>query len=293
MSVTPAAQDASPGEVVSLRTHIVAENGAVSGIEIVNITASPESAAATISGDCPAPFDDAGCTVGKLESGDHDEVASTVSIPKSAEKTVTVTVTVTVSATGLTDQSSKATITYVVPTPTPTPTKTTSPPPSTSPSATPTKTTPKPSPTKSSSGGGGGSGGGDGSSGGSSSGSGSGDGGPSASISGVEPPNPNSSFDPQKPQVALPPIQAPSPSVAPGLGTTTPQSRLQGNKAPVAQDLTFERMASTQVAWLAALLVAVSLLLTQLRLGRRRLPAGAAKRLKGTHRRPKKGMFGS
>jgi hypothetical protein len=108
------------------------------------------------------------------------------------------------------------------------------------------------------------------------------------------PPSPNSSFDPKDPQVALPPIQAPSPSVAPSPvpGSETPQSRLQGNKAPVAQDITFERMASTQIAWLAALLVAFSLLLTQLRLGRRRLPAGAVTRTTGTHRRPRRGTFG-
>lgn len=94
--------------------------------------------------------------------------------------------------------------------------------------------------------------------------------------------------------MALPSIQAPNPSVAPSPnpGAETPQSRLQGNKAPVAQDLTFERMASTQIAWLAALMVAFSLLLTQLRLGRRRLPAGAPRRPRGTHRRPRGGMFG-
>lgn len=131
--------------------------------------------------------------------------------------------------------------------------------------------------------GGSGGGSGDGSSGDDSSGSG---------TDGYVPPNPNSSFDPQNPNVALPPIQAPSPSVAPSPGAVTPQSRLQGNKAPVAQDLTFERMASTQIAWLAALLVAFSLLLTQVRLGRRRLPAGAARRVKGTHRRPRRGVFG-
>ena len=53
-------------------------------------------------------------------------------------------------------------------------------------------------------------------------------------------------------------------------------------------------MASTQVAWLSALLVAFSLLLTQLRLGRRRVPAGAAGRVrpKGAHRRPRRGLFG-
>jgi hypothetical protein len=107
-------------------------------------------------------------------------------------------------------------------------------------------------------------------------------------------PSPNSSFDPRNPQVALPPIQAPNPSVAPSPAPNsgTPQSRLQGNKAPVAQDLTFERMASTQIAWLAALMVAFSLLLTQVRLGRRRLPAGAPKHTKGSHRRPRHGMFG-
>lgn len=106
--------------------------------------------------------------------------------------------------------------------------------------------------------------------------------------------SPNSSFEPQNPQVALPSLQAPSPSVAPSPspGMEAPQSRLQGNKAPVAQDLTFERMASTQIAWLAALMVAFSLLLTQLRLGRRRVPAGAPRRPRGTHRRPRGGMFG-
>jgi hypothetical protein len=78
----------------------------------------------------------------------------------------------------------------------------------------------------------------------------------------------------------------------------TPESRLRNNKAPVAQDLTFERMASTQIAWLAALLVAFSLLMTQLRLGRRRtapVPARSARaagRSKGHHRRPRRGLFG-
>lgn len=102
--------------------------------------------------------------------------------------------------------------------------------------------------------------------------------------------------------MALPPIAAPSPSVAPGPSiapspdAAAPESRLRNNKAPVAQDLTFERMASTQVAWLAALLVAFSLLLTQLRLGRRGTPraaaAAATRRAKGFHRRTRKGMFG-
>jgi hypothetical protein len=107
---------------------------------------------------------------------------------------------------------------------------------------------------------------------------------------------PNGSFgNAQNPQLALPPVAPPSPSVAPQ-AAPTPASRLQNNKAPVAQDLTFERMASTQIAWLAALLVAFSVLLTQLRLGRRRGATARALattgRPAGNHRRPRRGLFG-
>ncbi|MFG2085423.1 hypothetical protein [Spirillospora sp. NPDC048824] len=287
MSVTTAPSAPAAGETVTVETTVKAVGGEVAGVKIKSIAASPEGV--TLDGECEKPFTMEKCTAGDLSSESNRVFSWNLTAP---EKTKEVGITVTVSATELTDIVKTTTVNFIIPTPTPTPTptKTTTPP--TSPSATPSKTTSKPSPTKSSSGGGGGDGSSGGSSSSSGSGSGSGDGGPSASISGVEPPNPNSSFDPEKPEVALPPIQAPSPSVAPGPGAVTPQSRLQGNKAPVAQDLTFERMASTQIAWLAALLVAISLLLTQLRLGRRRLPAGAAKRLKGTHRRPRRGMFG-
>jgi hypothetical protein len=57
-------------------------------------------------------------------------------------------------------------------------------------------------------------------------------------------------------------------------------------------------MASTQIAWLAALLVAFSLLTTHLRMGRRRPVPGTARALaatsrrKGEHRRPRRGLFG-
>ncbi|MFC9970023.1 hypothetical protein ACFVH6_03875 [Spirillospora sp. NPDC127200] len=212
-----------------------------------------------------------------------------------------------------------------------TPPPSSSPPPTSpkpSPKPSPSKTPPKPSPSpspslspgsgsgpsdakdgkdKGSSNGGAGSGSGGGSGSGSggsgSSGSGSGNGSGSGSVGGgnggYTPPSPNGSFRPndaKSPQVALPPI-AQSPSVAPPTSSTTsgPESRLRNNQTPVAQDLTFERMASTQVAWLAALLVAFSLLLTQLRLGRRAEPAAVAearRRAKGTHRRPRKGLFG-
>ena len=283
VSVSPASAEAKPGESVPLRTHIEAVDGGVAGIKIESITAAPETADAKVEADCTSD-----CTIGDFADEEFTDIPATVSVPKTTEKTVTVTITVTVSATGLEKTAPTAKIKYVVPEPSPTPT--TPPPSSKPPTDKPTSRTPsKPSPTTSRSSGTGGSGGG---SGGSNSGGGSSSGG--SGTNGYVPPSPNSSFDPDKPQVALPPIQAPNPTVAPSPvpGAGTPQSRLQGNQTPVAQDITFERMASTQIAWLAALMVAFSLLLTQLRLGRRRVPAGAAKRARGTHRRPRHGMFG-
>ncbi|CNE51725.1 Uncharacterised protein [Mycobacterium tuberculosis] len=286
VSISPTKAEAKPGATVTLLTHIEAVDGDVSGIRIESIAATPETADPTVVSDCAS-----GCDLGALASGKalDDDVVSKVSVPGSTNETVTVTVIVT--ADGLDELSEKATITYGVTEPpaSQTPTPTTSPPkkPTKKPtSRTPTKPSPSPTPTKPS-------GGTSGS--GNSGGSGSGGGSTSGGTGGYVPPSPNSSFESRGPQVALPPIQAPSPSVAPSPvpGSVTPQSRLQGNKAPVAQDVTFERMASTQIAWLAALLVAFSLLLTQLRLGRRRMPAGAAaKRAKGSHRRPRRGIFG-
>jgi hypothetical protein len=57
--------------------------------------------------------------------------------------------------------------------------------------------------------------------------------------------------------------------------------------SPEPQELTFQRLASTQAAWLAALLVAFSLLLTQIRLGK----PPEARRRKGEHRRRRTGAF--
>ncbi len=57
--------------------------------------------------------------------------------------------------------------------------------------------------------------------------------------------------------------------------------------SPEPQELTFQRLASTQAAWLAALLVAFSLLLTHIRLNK---PADARRR-KGVHRRQRTGVF--
>jgi hypothetical protein len=270
VTVSPIATKADAGERIQVNTHVRAVGGEVTDIKVVKIEVTP--AAAQLGGECLPPFKPAGgCLVGDLSDGKRDTVVSTVKVAKDIEKTVKVKYTVTISATGFDVVATKpVTVTYV-PKPTPKP----------------TKTSPSPTRTKSSGTHGSGSGG--------SSGSGSGGGSTSGGTSGYVAPSPNSSFESRGPQVALPPIQAPSPSVAPSPvpGSATPQSRLQGNKAPVAQDITVERMASTQIAWLAALLVAFSLLLTQLRLGKRRMPVGAvAKRVKGSHRRPRRGLFG-
>lgn len=286
------------GDTVDVTTTIEATGGAVADVRIKGIRAN--ASGVTLTGACTAPFTSEECAAGDLSGGEDAVFRWKLEAPEKTEK---VEVTVTVAAAGLDDVVVPATVSFVLPSPSPTPTKP-PPTPTETPTKPPAKTPPKkpsktpsktPSPPASSSGSssGGGSGGG-GSAGGTSTGAGST--GSAGSAGSVLPPQPNSSFGPRDPQVALPPIDAPSPSVAPGQGgvAATPQSRLQGNEAPVAQDLTFERMASTQVAWLSALLVAFSLLLTQLRLGRRRVPAGAAGRVrpKGAHRRPRRGLFG-
>ncbi|WUI01477.1 hypothetical protein OHR68_06555 [Spirillospora sp. NBC_00431] len=276
IATSPAAPEA--GKPVTVKATVKAVSAAVPGVKVKGVALDPSTAKLT--GDCDSPYTSEKCAAGDLSVGGTGHLFTWQLT--ALKSTRTVRLTVTVSATEQKDVTKEATVTYkkVPEDPDPTPTKK------------PTKS-PKPSSSKGndSGGSGGGSGSGSGgSSGGGSSGSGSGTG----TTGGVIPPAPNSSFDPRNPQVALPPItnpNAPNPSVAPGQ-VSTPQSRLQGNKAPVAQDLTFERMASTQIAWLAALMVAFSLLLTQARLGRKRLSAGAAKRAKGTHRRPRHGMFG-
>ncbi|KAB2364191.1 hypothetical protein [Actinomadura montaniterrae] len=301
MGVDPVANSAKAGERVQVNTHITATGGDVSGVKVVHVAAS--SAKATVGGECTAPYTSTGCSVGDLTSGHRDTVVSTVSVPATIKDDLTVTFSIEVSATDIPAKTWTAEIKFVAPAPSPSPSKT----PTKSPSKTPTKSpskTPTKSPSKSpspsasatpsasssgnrqgsSSGGGSGSSGGSGGSGGTTSGT------------GYVPPAPNSSFQAKNPQVALPPIAAPTPSIAPNTAAVTPESRLRGNKAPVAQDLTFERVASTQVAWLAALMVAIAVLLTQLRLGKRRAPAGAAsaamRRARGMHRRTRRGMFG-
>jgi hypothetical protein len=210
---------------------------------------------------------------------------------KYVKKKTPVTVTASVVQDGKTVKSGGGTVVFTPlasPSPTPSSPKPTKP---GKPSDPPVKSKPtskSPSPTKSTTGTGGGNGGGNNNT------------TVTGNRNGYVPPNPNGSFDGTKsPQVALPPItggNAPSPSVAtPDTSLATPQSTLRANKAPVAQEMAFQRVASTQIAWLAALLVAFSLLLTQLRLGRRPAAPGASagKHAKGgAHRRPRKGTFG-
>ncbi|MES9537562.1 hypothetical protein [Actinomadura sp. NPDC000600] len=297
MGVASSATTLDPGDSLDITTTVKAVGGDVANIRVTNVTVVSKSngvplKGATVSGACGAPFEAEGCAIGDLADGKTGgPVKSHVTVPEEGPKaTTTYTITVTVDATDLSPVSGTTTFKYVVPSKPPTKTPTPTPTPSKTPTKSPSRKPTKPSTTPSHSSSSGTSHGGSGGSG--SSGSGNGTGG--VNTSGSVQTSPNSSFDARNPQVALPSIQAPNPSVAPSpsAGAETPQSRLQGNKTPVAQDLTFERMASTQIAWLAALLVAFSLLLTQLRLGRRRVPAGAPRRPRGTHRRPRGGMFG-
>lgn len=110
---------------------------------------------------------------------------------------------------------------------------------------------------------------------------------------GVTPPLADPGFVPaspagvlQSPQVALPQIAPQAPGVAPAAAAAVSPNTLRSGGIPGSQELTFERLASTQAAWLAALLVAFSLLMTQLRMVR---PYNT--RWTGDHRRPRHGLF--
>jgi hypothetical protein len=89
----------------------------------------------------------------------------------------------------------------------------------------------------------------------------------------------------QFPQIAPQQPGANPPMVA-GAGSAQNMGALRA-ASPEPQELTFQRLASTQAAWLAALLVAFSLLLTQVRMNR---PADARRR-RGAHRRRRSGVF--
>jgi uncharacterized membrane protein YgcG len=287
-------------EASSVKVESVIRPPSGSGFTGVSVTATVGEAPATLSTACPGEDENPDDNLCDLSGVTAETAAITYTVKLTGDITKDTPVSLTVTATykpadGEAEPAEPRTtvITFQAPeaeepppTPTPTPTATTKPP------------TKSPSPTKppadDNNDDDGNSGGGSSSSGSSSSGSASGSGSGGSSYT---PPAPNGSFGTaQNPRLALPPPIAPqNPSVAPQQAPT-PESRLQNNKAPVAQDLTFERMASTQVAWLAALLVAFSVLLTQLRLGRRRNGSAralaATGRTVGSHRRPRRGLFG-
>jgi hypothetical protein len=81
------------------------------------------------------------------------------------------------------------------------------------------------------------------------------------------------------------PLIAQQPATAPGRQLAARPVSLRTNTSPFGLDTTSYRLFWTQVAWLTALLVGVSLLLTQLRLNRRRLVARVAVRGSRTARR--------
>ena len=94
------------------------------------------------------------------------------------------------------------------------------------------------------------------------------------------------SATPSNGSAVLPPITTPqqAPATAPNAQNPSDSPQMRGTAAD-ADELTFGELASTQAAWLAALLVAFSLLLTQVRLGR----AGTKDpKQKGAHRRPRR-----
>ncbi|GAA4084387.1 hypothetical protein [Actinomadura miaoliensis] len=293
VTASPTTQE-KPGEPIVITAIVSAEGETIENVTLKSLTAKPADLAKFTEPECRTD-----CKLGDIEVGADNakKIEAKIGVPADikAEQTVTVRLLVVSEET---DPAFDTVSVKFMPKP-----PTTKPP---SPSPTPT-TSPTLSPGK-------GKGPSDGKEGkekddddsdNDSSGSGSSSGGSNgsgSSGSSYTPPSPNASFTPPAtPGVSLPSIAPPNPSVAPGQLTPTPESRLRNNKAPVAQDLTFEQMASTQVAWLAALLAAFSLLLTQLRLGRRRAAPGTAaavkgsaapKRSKGAHRRPRRGVFG-
>jgi hypothetical protein len=98
--------------------------------------------------------------------------------------------------------------------------------------------------------------------------------------------NSGSSGTPPQNAPALPDLtQQQPPTTAPDPIQHTGNSQSMRGSADGANQLTFGKLASTQAAWLAALLVAFSLLLTQVRLGK---ATTKDVRPKGTHRKPRR-----
>jgi hypothetical protein len=259
VSLAPPSGKVYPGDTVQATVHVHA-SGATATEVLLRFSARPK---VTLTPKCAVVS--GACRLQKVtESGKFLRI--TVQIPKTAKPG---TVTLTADATDTPDKATpvKAQRSFTV-------TK----------KATPSPT-PTPTPTKGSGGSGGGTEG---------SGSGTGTGTDSGTQTGglgpaPFPPIPSAAA--QSPSVALPPVSPPpvtQPSVAPG-PVAAPTSKLRAGSEPAPSELTFERLAGTQAAWLAALLAALAILLTQLRINRL---AMGYRRPKGDHRRPRRGLFG-
>ncbi|MGH3376302.1 MAG: hypothetical protein ACRDP6_16330 [Actinoallomurus sp.] len=81
------------------------------------------------------------------------------------------------------------------------------------------------------------------------------------------------------------PLIAQQPATAPGLQLAARPVSLRTNTSPLGLDTISYRLFWTQVAWLTSLLVGVSLLLTQLRLNRRRIVVRVV--VRGSRRAPR------
>ncbi|MCP2334679.1 hypothetical protein [Actinomadura rupiterrae] len=285
LTVSPTQDEAVAGNTLTVTAVVTSSDHTYKGVQVrLTTDGKPASLLTTTCAQGHALTSSHGCDLDGFE-GKSASLRQRVSLaPENVKKTTSVTLNVALyNGAKLIDSGTSKLVFDPKPKPTPSSPKPTTSKPAdpgklTEPPASPkpTSSSPTPSPTRSSNGGGGG-----------------GDDNTTGNGGGYTPPSTNGSL--KNPQVALPPISgnAPSPSVAAPDAAATPQSTLRANKRPVAQEMTFQRVASTQVAWLAALLVACSLLLTQLRLGRRPATSGAAsKRPKGTHRRPRNGAHG-
>ena len=108
-------------------------------------------------------------------------------------------------------------------------------------------------------------------------------------------PTPTGSLQPAAAGQSLTLPQVLAPSTAP----TAPTAGLAGNAtalrsgSPSNADVVFEQLAGTTAGWLAALLVAFAVLLTQVRLRILRYRPDVTRAPRAAHRRPSGGLFKS
>lgn len=268
---TVAPSTAYPGQTVTVIVKITATQGKLHPTVDLAIDAGSKATVNSASPNCTLDSGET-CPVGNFDSAGTRLTFKVTISSTYLHGEIPFTATATDESKAFTSGSDESDIT-IAPKPTPSPTTHT---PTPTPSPTKTSSSPTPTPTATHSSGSNGSGGG-------------------ASNPGAVNPQGLSSPIPS-PSVALPAITGTplvsAPSVAPDGSTAQPAGNTTALRSGSStEDLTFERLASTQAAWLAALLVAFSLLLTQVRLGRRPNSPLPTAQFKGAHRRSRKGMF--